>query len=207
MKKYLLITALIFTVSALSAQVRVALKAGTNASMAKVIATDGSRPQVDYGVGFHAGLELKVNLEKQLFFVPQVQYAYKTFAINYNNLDTATNTLKIHYLEIPVLFEWKKSMYNSGFFLQFGPSFSLTLGGQEEISGKIGSPVSKPMKIAFSAYGRAEANLVMNVGYQFGRNFQFTAGYAYGLGTIVDNDEGPMIKPRMITASVHYFLN
>jgi len=207
MKKYLLITSLIFTVSAVSAQVRFGLKAGANASTAKVIATDGSRPAVDYGVGFHVGGELKVNIENQLFFSPQIQYAYKNFTINYNNLDTATNTLKMHYIEIPILFEWKKSMYKSGLFLQFGPSISVVLSGKQDITGKTGSAVSKPINYSFDAYGRAEANFVFNAGYQFGKNFQFTAGYAYGLGTIVDRDTFLFINPLIITASFHYFLN
>lgn len=205
MKKYLLILVLVISASAASAQLRVGFKAGANATTAKVIANDGSRPSVPYSGGFHAGVELKVLLEGQLYFVPQVQYSHKVFAIEYNNADTSVNTLKMNYLEIPLLFEWKKSFYKSGIFIQAGPSLSLVLNGKEEISGK--EQINKPMKIASTAYGRAEANAVINVGYQFGRNFQFTIGYAYGMGTIVDNDSGPVIKPRMFTASVHYFIN
>ncbi|WP_336517524.1 porin family protein [Pollutibacter soli] len=205
MKKYLLVLVLVTSVSAASAQLRVGLKAGANATTAKVIATDGSRPSVPYSGGYHVGAELKVLLEGQLYFVPQVQYSHKVFAIEYNNVDTSVNTLKMNYLEIPLLFEWKKSFYKSGIFVQFGPSMSFVLSGKEEITGK--EEMNKPMKIASTAYGRAEANAVINVGYQFGRSFQFTIGYVYGMGTIVDNDNGPVIKPRMFTASVHYFLN
>jgi hypothetical protein len=35
---------------------------------------------------------------------------------------------------------------------------------------------------------------------------QCTIGYVHGLGSIVDDDNGPEITPRMITASVHYWL-
>ena len=207
MRKYYLFCFFVISGLVAGAQVRIGLKAGAHSTTAKVVTPGGGKPAVDNNIGFHAGLAAKMRIEGQLYFVPQLQYAYKTFTIQYNNTDTATNTLNMHYLEIPLLFEWKKENYKSGFFVQFGPSFSLAMSGKQRIEGKSGTSVSKPVKFGFNAYGRAEANLVANLGYQFGKRVQLTVGYAHGLGTIVDDDFGPVIKPRMFTGGLVYWLH
>ncbi len=207
MRKYFLFCLFLLAGSATEAQVRIGLKAGMHSTTAKVVTPGGGKPEVDNSVGFHAGLALKMKIEGQLYFVPQMQYAYKTFAIHYNNTDTSTITMQAHYLEIPLLFEWKKENYKSGFFIQFGPSFSIAMSGKQKIEEKSGITISKPIKYGFNAYGRAEANLVGNIGYQFGKRLQITVGYAHGLGTIVDDDFGPVIKPRMFTGGLVYWLH
>jgi hypothetical protein len=207
MRKYYLFCLFVLAGYGTVAQVRIGLKAGAHSTTARVVTPGGGKPEVDNTVGFHGGLALKMKIEGQLYFVPQMQYAYKGFVIHYNNTDTVSNSLKVHYLEIPLLFEWKKENYKSGLFLQFGPSFSVAMSGNQKIEGKTGTTVSKPIKYGFNAYGRAEANLVGNIGYQFGKKLQLTVGYAHGLGTIIDDDFGPVIKPRMFTGSLVYWLH
>lgn len=208
MKKYVIATLIIVSLNLnTEAQVSVGFKAGSHWNTATVKTPDGRKPSVNAGMGYHGGLQLRVQFEKNLSFLPQIQYAYKKFEINYNNGDTSRNQLRYHYLEIPVLFEWSKTGMTSGFFFQFGPSFSIAMGGNEVITTKSGTSISNPIKFAFSAYGRFEANFVGNLGYQFNRHFQLSAGYAHGLGTLIDDDFGPEIKTRMLTASLHYFID
>ena len=83
---------------------------------------------------------------------------------------------------------------------------SIALGGKQIIEGKSGT-TSEPIIFNFNAYGRAEANLVVNVGYQFGKRTQLVFGYAHGLGTLIDDDAGPSIKPRMFTGSLVYWFH
>jgi hypothetical protein len=156
--------------------------------------------------GIHLGAQMKVSFDKNLYFIPQMQYAYKNFTVEYNNTDTASLQMKLHYLEIPLLLEYNLVKENKGFFFQFGPSMSVDISGNETITGKTGGLEDTPIKFAFNAYGRMEANLVANAGYQFNPYMQFTLGYAHGLGSIVDGDLGPEITPRMFTASLHYWL-
>jgi hypothetical protein len=126
--------------------------------------------------------------------------------VGYHNPDTSTIRMKYHYLEIPILLEYNRNAGGRGFFAQFGPSFSVAMAGSQEISGKAGGTESQALTFGFNAYGRMEANLVANLGYQFSPGMQCTIGYVHGLGSIVDDDNGPEITPRMITASVHYWL-
>jgi hypothetical protein len=206
MKKHYVFAALL-ALGALhgTAQVKTGFKGGLNYSDARARSNTGSKLPVTAGGGFHIGAALKVPFDVNLYFVPQVQYAMKSFTVGYYNPDTSTIKMKYHYLEIPILLEYNRNQDGRGFFAQFGPSFSVALAGSQDISGKTSESVNQPIKFAFNAYGRMEANLVANLGYQFSPGMQCTIGYVHGLGSIVDNDYGPEITPRMVTASILYW--
>ena len=206
MKKHLyLLSMMLFCSMITVAQVQFGFKGGFHYSNAKAVSNQGEDLAVSGAGGIHLGAQMKVFFDKNLYFLPQMQYAYKNFTVEYNNTDTASIHMKMHYLEIPILLEYSLVKENKGFFFQFGPSISVALAGNETISGKAGGKQDKPMKFAFNAYGRMEANLVANAGYQFNPFMQFSLGYAHGLGSIVDGDFGPQITPRMFTASLHYW--
>ena len=189
-----------------TAQVQFGFKGGLHYSDARAVSNQGENLTVIGAGGIHLGVQMKVPFDKNLYFIPQMQYAYKNFTVEYNNTDTASIQMKMHYLEVPLLLEYNLVKENRGFFFQFGPSISVALAGSETITGKTGSTQDKPIKFAFNAYGRMEANLVANAGYQFNPSMQFSLGYAHGLGSIVNGDSGPQITPRMFTASLHYWL-
>jgi hypothetical protein len=206
MKKHVyLLPVMLLCSMIVTAQVQFGFKGGLHYSDAKAVSKDGEDLNVIGGGGLHLGAQMKVSFDKNVYFVPQMQYAYKNFTVEYNNADTSSIKMKMHYLEIPLLLEYDLIKENRGFFFQFGPSISVALAGNETITGKTGSAENSPIKYAFNAYGRMEANLVANAGYQFNRFMQFSVGYAHGLGTIVDGDSGPQITPRMFTASLHYW--
>jgi hypothetical protein len=205
-KHYIFLLLLCFATWQVNAQVRLGYKAGVNYSSAKATTYYGENVPVSGGTGFHVGAQLRVPFEENITFLPQMQYAYKNFTLEYNSGDTSSVHMKYHYLEIPLLLEYNSHVDGRGFFVQFGPSFSVALAGSEEITEKANSVTSQPIKFGFNAYGRFEANLVANLGYQFSPTMQCTIGYAHGLGSIVDDDFGPSIKPRMITASLYYWM-
>jgi hypothetical protein len=206
MKKHYVLAALLM-LGALcgTAQVKTGFKGGLNYSGARARSNTGNELPVSGGGGFHLGAALKVPFDVNLYFVPQVQYAYKSFTVGYNNPDTSTIKMNFHYLEIPILLEYNRNKDGRGFFAQFGPSFSVALAGSQDINGKTSESVNQPINFGFNAYGRMEANLVVNLGYQFSPGMQCTIGYVHGLGSIVDNDYGPEITPRMATASIFYW--
>ena len=206
MKKYAIWMLVILLTGSAKAQVTTGFKVGANYSYAAVKSPEGETIDVTGGTGFHAGMQLRIPFDVDLYFTPQFQYAYKTFTVNYNYADTSSIAMKYHYLEIPLLLEYHPNIDDRGFFAQFGPSFSIAAAGTQVINSDMHSSSSEPIKFAFAAYGRFEANLVANLGYQFSPRLQATIGYAYGLGSIVDNDFGPSIKPRMATVSLHYWL-
>lgn len=189
-----------------TSQVLYAFKAGAHSSTAYVKTPEGNKPPVNSGLGFHVGVEARVPFERKLYFLPQLQYAYKTFEIDYNNVDTVTANLTIHYLEIPLLLDFETNPNGKGWTFQIGPSFSVALKGNQNIVNNSGMGHSSEMNFAFNAYGRFEANAVANIGYRFTNHFAISAGYSLGMGSIVDDDYGPEIKPRMATFSLHYWL-
>jgi hypothetical protein len=197
---------MIFCISSASAQIKVGFKAGIHSTTAHVLTPEGSNPSSDPSVGFHIGAQLRIPFEEKIFFLPQFQYAFKQFNIKYNNTDTASQELSIHYLEIPILLSYEPKPDQKGWFFQFGPSLSIAMKGNQKTMSAGGSTGDSAMKFAFNHYGRYEINLVANVGYKISRKIGVSAGYAYGLGSIVDDDYGPDIKPRMATLSVHYWL-
>jgi Outer membrane protein beta-barrel domain len=206
MKKYVYLLPIMLLCSmVVTAQVQFGFKGGLHYTDARAVSKDGNDLNVIGGGGIHLGTQMKVSFDKNVYFVPQLQYAYKNFSVEYHNADTASIKMKMHYLEIPLLLEYDLIKENRGFFFQFGPSLSVALAGNETITGKTGGTQDSPINYAFNAYGRMEANLVVNAGYQFNRFIQFSVGYAHGLGSIVDGDSGPEITPRMITASLHYW--
>ena len=206
MKKYAIWILVVFLTGSAKAQVTTGFKLGANYSYAAVKSPEGESIDVTGGTGFHAGMQVRIPFDVDLYFTPQFQYAYKTFTVNYNYADTSSIAMKFHYLEIPLLLEYHKHAEGRGFFAQFGPSFSIAASGNQEIQDDVHTTASQPIKFAYASYGRFEANLVANIGYQFSPSMQASIGYAYGLGSIVDNDFGPSIKPRMATVSLHYWL-
>lgn len=206
MKKHLYLLQIMLLCSMITAaQVQFGFKGGLHYTDAKAVSNEGENLSVSGAGGIHIGAQMKVSFDKNLYFIPQMQYAYKNFTVLYNNTDTASIHMKLHYLEIPLLLEYNLVKENKGFFFQFGPSISVAIAGNETITGKSGGTQDKPIKFAFNSYGRMEANLVANAGYQFNPYMQLTLGYAHGLGSIVDGDLGPQIIPRMFTASLHYW--
>lgn len=206
MKKYYVFLLVTFLSGSLSAQVKTGFNAGLNYSDAAAKSFEGDKLPVTGGAGFHAGIQFRIPFDQDIYFITRAQYALKRFTVDYNNTDTASIAMNYHYLEIPLLLEFNRNVQGRGFFAQFGPSFSIAMAGNQDIRDESGKNSNEPIKFAFSAYGRFEANLVGNIGYQFSPRMQATVGYAHGLGNIVDDDFGPSIKPRMFTASVHYWL-
>jgi hypothetical protein len=206
MKKYYVFLLATVLSGSLAAQVNTGFTAGLNYSDAAAKTFEGDKVPVTGGIGFHAGLSMRVLFDENIYFLTRAQYTLKRFTVNYNNRDTASIAMNYHYLEIPLLLEFNRHAQGRGFFAQFGPSFSIAMAGNQVIHDESGKNSSQPIKFAFSAYGRFEANLVGNIGYQFTPRMQATIGYTHGLGNIVDDDFGPSIKPRMFSASVHYWL-
>ena len=188
-------------------QVQFGAQAGWNYVYASSSTKDGSSISSKGGNGFHLGVLVRVPFDTKLYFVPQLLYSYKTYSIQYNNIyndSVKDSRLKLNYIEVPVLLEYVTRENKPHMFFQFGPSFSIGISGKQQITSLDGSTQSEKMILNFSHFERFEFNLVGRVGYQFQNKFSIWAGYSYGLGTIVDADKGPVIKPRMVTATMAY---
>ena len=207
--KYLICTLLVtgFLGSKAIAQVQFGLRAGANSVNAYVVNPDGSKPETRPGTGFFAGAMLKVPFETKLYFVPGIQYSYKTYTIEYNDASTKASTMNLHYIEVPLLLNYDFKTSGSYPFIQFGPSFSIAMSGNQVVSkpGEMNS--TEKMTFSYTSYGRYEANAVLNAGIHFKNNLSVFGGYALGLGTIVNDDNGPVIKHRMFSLGLGYTFN
>lgn len=208
MKKLFLIACVLSCYCNTNAQVSYGVTGGLQLIDARVKVFEGPVVPAKPGFGFHIGTFLKVPFDKNLYFVPQIQYSLKGFTIQYNNVlrdSVANNKLGIHYIEIPALLQFDTRSDGQGLFFQFGPSASVAISGSDKKSFLNGKEKKTSMKFANTAYGRFEMNIVGKVGYQVKDHWFVTAGYALGLGSIVNDDLSPKIGPRMITLSAGFF--
>jgi len=207
--KYLISTLLFLGLlgSKTMAQVQFGVRAGINSVRAYVVNPDGTKPETRPGTGFFAGAMLKVPFDNKLYFVPGIQYSFKTYTIEYNEVTTKACKMNLHYIELPMLLNYDFKSSGNYPFLQFGPSFSIAMSGNQVVS-KPNEPVStEKMTFGYTSYGRYEANAVLNAGFHFRNNLSVFGGYALGLGTIVNDDNGPVIKHRMFSFGLGYSFN
>jgi len=191
-----------------SAQISYGVTGGLQLINTRVKINNGPAVDATPRLGFHIGGLLKIPFDKELFFAPQVLYSLKGTTINLDNAlkdSVATQKLTIHYIEIPALLNFDTKADGNGLFFLFGPSASIAITGNEKRIFLNGQQQSRPMRFAFTAYGRFEMNLVAKVGYRLQNNWFVTGGYTLGLGSIVNDDLGPRILPRMISLSAGYF--
>ncbi|PWU04108.1 MAG: hypothetical protein C5B52_02065 [Bacteroidetes bacterium] len=191
-----------------NAQIQIGGQAGWNYVYASASTKDGTSISTKGGNGFHLGLIVRAPFDNKLYFVPQMVFSHKTYTIQYNNAygDSVKDThLALNYIELPVLLEYVTSENKPHLFFQFGPSLSIGINGKQKITSMDGTTQDEKMILNYTHYERFEFNLVGRIGYQFPNKFSVWGGYAYGLGSIVDADKGPVIKPRMITATLAYW--
>jgi hypothetical protein len=190
-----------------SAQARFGLRAGVNSVNAYVVAPDGTRPGTSAGTGFYAGGIMKIPFDNKLYFVPGIQYSYKNYTIHYNDADLTSCKMHLTYIEIPLLLNYDFKKSGNYFFVQAGPSFSVALSGKQDDITPGQASHTEELKFAYSSFGRYEANAVFNAGFHFKNNLSVIGGYALGLGTIVNDDNGPVIKHRMFSFGLGYLFN
>lgn len=191
-----------------SAQVSYGVTGGLQQINASVKIKSGPHVDVKPGYGFHIGTMLKVPFDKQVFFAPQLLYSLKGVTLNLNNAlqdSVSRNRLVIHYIEIPAFLQFDAKADGNGLFFLFGPSVSAAISGSEKRTFLNGKESTRSMRFAYTAYGRFEMNLVAKVGYRLQNNWMITGGYSLGLGSIVNDDLAPRIRPRTITISAGYF--
>jgi len=190
-----------------SAQIHFGLKAGINSVNAYVVAPDGTKPSTSPGTGYYIGGLMKINFDNKLYFVPAIQYSYKNYTINYNDVNLSSCKIHLNYVEIPLLLNYDFKNSGNYFFIQAGPSFSVALSGTADSTKPGQASHTENMKFAYTSYGRYEANAVLNLGFHFSNHISVIGGYALGLGTIVNDDNGPVIKHRMFSLGLGYTFN
>lgn len=152
--------------------------------------------------GFQAGGMLRVQFEGRLFFAPMVFYSMKGYKVTFTRPSippdslAVDNDVTLHTFELAPLFQYNFSDNPSHFFIKAGPAIDIQLFGKETFNKSSGGSVSRNMKFSYADYGRYGVNIHAHLGYETSSGFMITGFYTLGLGSIVNTDNGAVVKHR-----------
>lgn len=170
------------------------------------IADENQETSEKYGA--HAGFQIKIPFEKQLYFAPALYYTQKGFSVNLTKPsfppgeDAISNDIRVHAIEVAPLFQIDLSTNPSHFFFRVGPAVDFIFAGKEKVGLKNGTVEEKNMKFSFGDYGRITSSANIQLGYETENGFQFWGFYNHGLGSMNNADEGPKIRHRWFGISL-----
>jgi hypothetical protein len=213
MNSKLLISLVIIAMSLKSsAQVQFAYYVGAQATSA-LYKVNGVKQPTQYKSGYMGGMAAKVEFDNQLYFFPTVFYSMKGYKVTLNMPSTPpsehaiNNDVTVHAIEFAPLFQYDFNRKISHLFVRFGPSVDAIFSGHEKfdardsIGGKT-ETIERPMKFAFSEYGRFTTQANLHFGYETGRGLTVFAFYQHGFGSLNNHDGGPKIFHRVVGLSM-----
>jgi len=205
----------ILTVSQVSAQTRVGVKAGANFSMmTKKYTLLGTEYKEDLGthVGFHVGFTSEIPLIANLYFNPGLFFCSKGYTQT-TEVAGYTNkfTFNPYFIEIPLHIMFKLPISNSAIFGYVGPYFSYGIAGnwtnREELS--VVEPKITKDKIKFGSEKGDHMkpfDMGLNIGAGFDvKHFQISVQYAIGLANLTPiYPENCSFKMNVLSVSAAY---
>jgi hypothetical protein len=164
-------------------------RAGWHTSSAQIIDKSSSKKSPSNHLnGLSAAVGIKVEFDNQLYFSPRIQYSLHGFELAGTKNDPAVQ-YRLHYIEFPILLQLDFTKKNQGLFASFGPS----VGGA--ISGSTTKESQKePMRFGMTQYNRINIDAMAQIGYEFKNGLSIDAAYTYGLTSITNGDELPIIR-------------
>jgi hypothetical protein len=207
MKHLVLSAVLMITVFAVTAQTRLALKAGYNHNTARIHIKDVKQP-TGYQPGFNLGIQLKAAFEPPLHFTGLVSYNTRGFTLTPLEGDTDRVETTMHYLNIAPMLSYDIATGKSTHFtLTAGPMAGLGLSGTQKITAA-GETNSSKMKFSTASdYGVFDLAIYNSLGYHFDKMF-IEASYYLGFVSINNNEESDRanIKNRGFGLSLGYYI-
>ncbi|MEP6749451.1 MAG: porin family protein [Bacteroidota bacterium] len=189
-----------------NAQIHWAIKAGAQISSANYKA-NGSTISTGTIIGFNAGILTKVYFDDKVAFVSGLHYSAEGYSI-ITAPGEPRKTYRLNYADIPVMVQFDLSKTRgSGFYCKAGPSVSVGISGKEIYTDMNGMRVHNQAILSLTGnhFGLFNASMNAALGYSFTQKFFAEASYAYGIGNIDNDPDGPNIKTRVASLSVGYF--
>jgi Outer membrane protein beta-barrel domain len=189
------------------AQIHWAIKAGAQISGAGYKRA-GEKITTNTVTGFNAGILGKIYFDDKVAFVTGFIYSSKGYKVKTLPGDTL-KTYRLNYTEIPVMVQFDLSKTRGqGFYCKAGPSVGIGVSGKETYTGMSGMKVKNKVVLSMTGnhLGVFDASLNAALGYADSKRFFAEMAYAYGIGNINNNPDGPNIKSRVLSLSVGYFL-
>ncbi len=207
MKKFfLLLSAVIFFVSFSHAQdlgkIYFGLKAGYNFQIANYSASETNPTHSGY-----AGVMLKVPFENRLHFVPQIDFNYRSMDAKSLPLKTYSKISEWQCRVLPLVqidFKKPEEKKNTA-FVQFGPSIGFGITGKQTMQDNNGVPATGKLKYGFMEYGQFDASAHLGLGYETTKGFRMLIEYTYGLSSMINTDNAPLLKYQAFSAGIGYW--
>src|SRR5215211_2667265 len=161
------------------AQVQFAYYVGAQGTSALYKVKDIKQP-TEYKSGYMGGVAAKVEFDNQLYFFPTVFYSLKGYKVTFNMPSVPpselaiNNDVTVHAIEFAPLLQYDFNRKLSHLFVRFGPSVDAIFSGHEKfdardsVGGKT-ETIERPMKFAFSEYGRFTTQANLHFGYETGK--------------------------------------
>jgi hypothetical protein len=206
-RRFALVLGLALSVSVCSAQVILGVHAGVHQHTVDYTITDIPQP-VTAETGFEAGVNLKVFFEEKLFFNPFLFYSLKKYRVSFNSpsyppSDAAVNNdVTMHTVEFAPLLQYDFSYNPSHFFIRFGPSVDIGVGGKEKFDLNNNTTQSQSVTYSNTQYSRVALSAIGHLGYEFNNSFSVFGYYEYGFGSRNNADDGPKIFHRVLGIAI-----
>lgn len=207
MKKFfLLLTAVTLFVSYSYAQdlgkVYFGIKAGYNYEIANYSASKTNPTHSGY-----AGFMLKVPFENRLHFVPQIDFNYRSMDAKSLPEKTYSKISEWQCRVMPLLqIDFKKpDEHKNTAFVHFGPSIGFGITGKQTKQDNNGVPTSGKLKYGFMDYGQFDASAHLGIGYESNKGFRMLLEYNYGLSSMINTDDAPLLKFQSINFGIGYW--
>ncbi|MDN3655594.1 porin family protein [Ferruginibacter paludis] len=186
---FLAMAALIFTAAANAQSVHLGVKVGTNINK-----ISGKSFSEQFNYGYHVGGFAEIGLGKKFSLQPEVLFnqintdTSSQLSKIYSNINSSKiSNIKLSYLSIPVLLDYKLSKF---FAIQAGPQFGVLINQNEKLvqNGK-------------DAFKKGDLSMLAGVQLHFG-NFRVYGRYAVGLSNINDIDNKDKWRSQSIQAGI-----
>lgn len=171
-------------VSSLSFAQQFGVKAGANFSSISKDTWEDSKAKT----GFHAGVFMNAPLAESFSIQPELLFSNLGAKTTYNagNLGTATSTLNLNYITLPVMFQYNVV---PSFYLEAGPEFGFMVSAKSKTTYSTpiasGSQTSDDIKDNFNTFNMG---IGLGLGYNFTPNIGISGRYVAGLNDVTKND-------------------
>lgn len=157
--------------------------------------------------GGYAGIMLKVPFENRLHFVPQIDVNYRSMSARSLPPKTFSEISEWQCRVMPLLqIDFKKpDAHKNTCFVHFGPSLGFGITGQQTKQDENGVAATGKLKYGFMDYGQFDASAQFGFGYETAGGFRVLLDYTYGLSSMINTDDAPLLKFNAVNFSIGYW--
>ncbi len=157
--------------------------------------------------GGYAGVMMKIPFDNRLFFTPQIDFNYRGMQTNALPLNTYSKLNEVQFRLMPVVqIDLKHPSQNENtLFIMTGPSLGFGLIGKQTKQDGAGVPTNAKLRYGYQHYGMYDASWHAGLGYETTSGLRILIDYTYGLGNMINTDEGPSLRYHTVSAGIGYW--